>query len=180
MGFRSLNPTVRKWFRHLPNVVLVGALGWLVLQRLPTVRNNFAVEGTVASRISLTSLRGVQFHLPDEKLGRVVLVFWATWCGPCRLELSRFRSAVESGEIDSSRFFAIDTRESKAIVEAAVQERGYPFTVLLDAAGIASDRLQVNATPTIVHLEGDGTVSFIGTGLQPFSVSRAAHFLAGK
>jgi thiol-disulfide isomerase/thioredoxin len=162
------------------NLVLVSLVAFALWQRVPKAVQNFAKEGTRLPRVTISTLRGVEVILPDATLGRVVLIFWATWCGPCKLELSRFSEGVAKGEIDSSRFFAIDMGETREVVAAHVAEKRYPFTVAFEPTGVLENAIDVAFTPTLVYLEGDGTVNAVHSGLQPFSVSRAARFLQGR
>ncbi len=170
----------RTWRALVPNLVLLCVAGWVLWQRVPGVVQNVRTEGTRLPPVTLTTLRDVEVRIPDATIGRVVLIFWATWCGPCKVELSRFADGVIGGDIDGARVFAVDMGEERAVVEAHVAERRYPFTVGFEPTGALLEALNPPATPTIVYLQGDGRVEAVHSGLQPFSVSRAARFLEEK
>jgi cytochrome c biogenesis protein CcmG/thiol:disulfide interchange protein DsbE len=57
--------------------------------RGPGLVEQFSKQG---SKLSPIVLDGKLFPPPAT---RSVLVFWASWCGPCTIELNRIHSAIE-------------------------------------------------------------------------------------
>jgi thiol-disulfide isomerase/thioredoxin len=95
-----------------------------------------------------------------------VLVFWATWCGPCTAqmpELARFWSQSR----DDANLIAvnlIDTEPGTGVVSAYLLESGLELPVVLDYGGDLSRYLGVSATPTTVILDPGGGEVFRRTG----------------
>ncbi|MGD9110385.1 MAG: TlpA disulfide reductase family protein [Phycisphaerales bacterium] len=92
-------------------------------------------QGKAAPDFALSGLDGKTHKLSDYKGKNVLLIFWATWCPPCRAEipgLIKLRSSVSEDElailaVSDERFSTV-----KDFVEAA----GINYTVLLDTGNM--------------------------------------------
>ena len=77
---------------------------------------------------------GETFTLSDKKGQVILLNFWATWCGPCREELSR----VQKDIIDRFKgnedfvFLPVSRGETRETVAAFREKMGYTFPMGLD------------------------------------------------
>ncbi len=63
------------------------ALGDLSFEAIPA-----PTSGSVAPEIQGTTLDGKAWKLSDERGTPVLLVFWATWCAPCKAELPALKA----------------------------------------------------------------------------------------
>ena len=106
-----------------------------------------------------------------------VLVFWATWCGPCKVELSRIQRLVANGTIARDSVVGVDVGEDKTLVAQAVSERGYTFDVGLDSSRGLANQYKVNVTPTILFRNADGTIAWRTAGISPTLELRILNFL---
>ena len=70
----------------------------------------------------------------SQFIGRPLLInFWATWCGPCRIEMPELQSVFEEyGDSEDFLILALDQDESAEDVAAYFDELGLTFQLLLD------------------------------------------------
>jgi thiol-disulfide isomerase/thioredoxin len=127
--------------------------------------------GKPAPAFTLQDLRGNKVSLADYK-GKAVLVnFWATWCGPCKLETPwivqlRDRYASQGFEvlgIDSEGDDLPDTDKAglakqKSAVAEFVQQEHMPYPVLLGGDSLEKPYGGLDAMPTSFYVDRNGTI----------------------
>ena len=122
----------------------------------PDVRDPLAyvLKRTDGSPLTLADFRG--------KI--LVLEFWATWCGPCRLEGRLLEDVTEKFHNEPGAvFLAVNVDENRANVPAFVKEEHWTTPVVY-AQGL--DRLLgVNSLPTLMIFDRGGHVVFRQEGL---------------
>jgi len=113
--------------------------------------------------------------------GKVVMIdFWATWCGPCMMELPEVQKMVEAYAKDKKnvRIVALsqddqpnELAEVRKLVEKTLDEKkikltGTPVGLIgLDPSHSVGDAFQVNAYPTVVLVDGQGVVQAAHVGV---------------
>lgn len=121
--------------------------------------------GAASSHFRLASLDGGRLG-PDDFEGRPVLLdFWATWCGPCRIQAEVLQAVYPDYHPLGLEILSIDVEEEEAQVRSFVEREGLPFPVLLDSRGEVSGDFDVLALPTVVLLDGAGNVVFHRAGV---------------
>lgn len=168
--------------RYLPLVaagLLVGAgLGLLIILGFGVgsdliarlVRARSAGEPALVPEVSspapafdLQTPQGTKVSLSDQR-GRPVLVnFWATWCGPCLLEMPLIQK-YQDRYPDKFRVLAVNDDEASADVQAYIAKLGLSFTVLLDPGGKVTDLYRVRAFPSSYFIDSDGVIRFVHLG----------------
>ena len=93
-------------------------------------------DGMVAPDFELTMFDGSVVKLADLK-GKVVLLnFWATWCPPCRKELSRVeKDIIEKFKGQKFVFIPVSRGEKRETVATFREKMGYTFPMGLDTDG---------------------------------------------
>jgi cytochrome c biogenesis protein CcmG/thiol:disulfide interchange protein DsbE len=136
-----------------------------------------ARQGRPAPAVEAVSLEGTVATIPPSDDKPLALVYWATWCGPCRIELGRVQSAIDAGEIPADRVFAISSGESLETVRIFAREHHYTFRVFADENGTSASLYGARVTPTMFHISGDRRISWVAEGLHPLSVRRTRTLL---
>ncbi len=113
-------------------------------------------------------------RMPLEPLrGKViVLSFWATWCGPCRLlEPMLIKVAKAYSDNSSVAFLAVNTDEDESQVAPFLAEEKWDIPIVY-ADGL-DDFMKVETLPTVIVFGRDGKVLYRANGLDPdgFSAS---------
>jgi thiol-disulfide isomerase/thioredoxin len=133
---------------------------------------------------TLTGLDGEKLALPSLRGKVVVMDFWATWCGPCRVQHPLYGKVKERFKSESDVvFLAISTDEDRAAVKPFVQEHEWGPNVYYED-GLARV-LRVSSIPTTVVFGRDGAVVSRMNGFDPATfVDALSHridaALAGK
>jgi thiol-disulfide isomerase/thioredoxin len=112
----------------------------------------------------LKRLDGSTLPLADYRGKVLVLEFWATWCGPCRLEGSLLERVTQDFRSEPAAvFLAINVDENRAVVPAYLKQERWTTPVAY-AQGL--DRLlAVISLPTLIIFDRNGGVVFRQEGL---------------
>lgn len=158
------------------NIILTVTVLVLLAAKVPGMYENFKSEGSVSPDFSVLTNSGLSFDTKDLH-AKKVLVFWATWCPPCEMELSRINELVKDKRIPAESILAISMHENKDIVDKTAGDRGYEFPIAYDVDGKVSQLFQIEGTPTLVFLNSDKTIRWKSIGLSPLLKLRLNIFL---
>lgn len=121
--------------------------------------------GDLAYNFTLADLAGNEVAL-DQFIGRPVIVnYWATWCGPCRIEMPHLQNTFEQHQEDNLAILALDQDETADEVKGFFDEFGLTFTPLLDEGKASSENYGVGRTlPTTFFINPEGEITAIHRG----------------
>jgi peroxiredoxin len=117
--------------------------------------------GDPAPDISVVMLDGSKKRLSDFR-GKLVLVnFFATWCGPCNLELPHLQELWNVLKAnDRITMLAVSREETKDTVAAFIAGHGFTFPVALDPDAAAFSEFAKESIPRTYLIGRDGTILF--------------------
>ena len=107
--------------------------------------------------VALTSLDGGTTQpLAQALAGRPAVVnLWASWCGPCRVEMPVFAQAQQRHA--DVRFLFVNQGESAAVVQAYLQREGLALReVWLDPGRRLGPAVGSNGLPTTLFFDAEG------------------------
>jgi len=143
----------------LLGIFLLGVMGFRSVDPKGAGKDLITVQGVILSgRISTVTGEVIE---ADSLSGLVLLVnAWATWCGPCVLEMSAFQRVLDEHEDQGFLIIGISAdEEGPEVVRAFIEELGirYPVTVgVQPPLGLLS--AQVRGLPTSFLLGRDGRI----------------------
>lgn len=125
---------------------------------------NLVGTGTVAPAFTLTALDGTEVSLESLRGKRVLLHFWATWCGVCRQEFGAL-NAVEAGlSADEALITVVADSDDAEGIRRFARERDLRYPILLADSAVLRD-YRVSAFPTNYFVAPDGTVKAHTVGM---------------
>jgi len=131
-------------------------------------------ESTPAVDFTLQDLSGETVNLESLR-GKVVLVnFWATWCGPCRMEMPVIEQIYKELAGEGLVVLAVNVAEEPDQVRSFLDKNGYTFPVLLDTDGSVATQYGASGIPTSVVINREGLVVRHMVGARPERMFREA------
>ena len=127
----------------------------------PTQESETTSPVVLAPDFTVYDLEGNPVHLLSYLGKPIVLNFWASWCGPCKMEMPDFQKAYE--ELDGNvQFLMVNmTDGSRETVETAIsfiESQGYTFPVLFDSDMDAAITYNAYSLPTTYFISAEGQV----------------------
>lgn len=146
----------------------VGLLGFVGYRLWPQAAAAFGVgsAGTAAPAFEVHTIGGERLTL-DELRGQVVLVnFWATWCGPCRVEMPGFQDVYEDLRDDGFTIVGISTDiGTPDLVRDFIRAEGITYPIASVTPEVRRAFGGVRALPKSFLIDRKGMIRHTVTGI---------------
>ncbi len=123
-------------------------------------------QGVAAPDLSLTMLNGKVIKLSDLKGKRVVLDFWATWCGPCVEEIPEFVRLYNETPRNDLEIIGI-SEEPLETLKPFVADKAMPYPIV-SAKNLPIPYGEIEAIPTTFFIDRNGVIQSILVGSHDF------------
>jgi thiol-disulfide isomerase/thioredoxin len=164
-----------EWAILILIVLLVGGAWTIDSREQVTEPKNFLlteapIVGHLAPEFLAQTTAGEMVSLSDyvDREGEdgvpVILNFWASWCGPCRIEMPHFER-VSLKYADSAAVLGINQAESSETVERFALNTGVTYPLVIDEDQTVNRQYGVSNLPTTIFIDADGVIRevFVGT-----------------
>ncbi|MFZ0388889.1 MAG: TlpA disulfide reductase family protein [Calditrichia bacterium] len=131
---------------------------------------NTNTGGPKAPDFTLRNSSGKEIRLSDYKGKVVILDFWATWCGPCRMEIPSFVEMRENYNDKGLEIIGVSLdRDGWQAVNPFVQQYKINYPIVLGTQQIVADYGGINAIPTTFIINKNGEIVDKVIGYKPKS-----------
>jgi thiol-disulfide isomerase/thioredoxin len=131
---------------------------------------NFTLQDIDRKKVDITSLKGKT----------IFINVWATWCGPCRVEMPSIQALYDQVDHDKIVFImlALDQNDPYAKVNRYIAEKGFTFPVYFPSGSLPA-QLQVNSIPATFVIDKEGKIVFREMGAANYGTEEFKNFLMG-
>jgi peroxiredoxin len=157
------------------NKVLLGVLILIIAVAIIVLQNPFEQTETITGELQDNENTGLDIGnlAPDfvlQSLGEntvqlsnfrgkkaVVINFWATWCPPCREEMSAFEDIFVANK-DNLEILGVNLQESERAINNFLLEIPVTFTLLLDPDKGVKELYNVFTQPVTYFVDKEGVI----------------------
>jgi thiol-disulfide isomerase/thioredoxin len=163
----STNTALLRWLSLVAVTFVLLVLSFVWLARSLTIHSpSEAAKKTLPPPdFRLASLDGRTLGPADFSDQVIILDFWATWCGPCKLQARILEELHDELKAKNVQVLAINVGEDVEKVRRYVERSPFPYPVLLDESEELMGTYRIGGLPTLMIIDRQGEVSYMRVGV---------------
>jgi cytochrome c biogenesis protein CcdA/peroxiredoxin len=114
--------------------------------------------GNLAPDFETSTDTGEPVSLSDLRGQIVLLNFWATWCGPCRVEMPVFQQQFDRYSNSGFIILAVNNSETVEDVAGFRDEFGLTFPLAMDEDGTIQNQFSIFSYPSTFVIDRSGVI----------------------
>ncbi len=137
-------------------------------QTVPKGAATFVSMGMQVPKFQFESAKGKRSSISDFK-GKVVLInFFATWCGPCKIELPKIQSEIWNKHRDNPKFaiLTFGREHTWQEVDKFRTDNGFQFPFYPDPKRGVYGKFAAQTIPRSFLLDEEGKIIFMSEGFE--------------
>ncbi|MBN2588885.1 MAG: TlpA family protein disulfide reductase [Sedimentisphaerales bacterium] len=142
-------------------VIAVGTFATLKKQSV-TASDSFSQWfGTDAPDFTVTDIDGNKHSISDYRGKNLIVIFWATWCPPCRAEIPHLIELRNQESEDNLAMLAISNEDTEKVKNVAKEQKLNYTVASLGNTPIPRPFAEVKAIPTSFFINPDGKIKTV-------------------
>ena len=117
-----------------------------------------------ATDFTLHDIDGETITLSDYRGRWVFLHFWASWCGPCRVEIPTITHLSNTFTDDQLKIIMVNTAEDEDTIFTFISELSMELPAYMDRDGLVTEKWKPRGLPTTFLIDPDGMVRYQAIG----------------
>lgn len=164
LALRLPPPLARHLAKPWVSLLAQGAVLLALVFGIGAYQTRRHLHAQLAPDFTLQELSGREVRLADYRGKKVLLHFFATWCGVCRLELPSLRSLARNLGPDEALVAVVEDASDVEAVRRYAREHELAYPILLGTPEVIQ-AYRVSSFPTNYFLNGDGSIDRSTVGL---------------
>ncbi len=168
------NSTYKLIVTLLVLTIVIGG-GVLLYQRLAgsvsldmQAQDSEGASQQLAPDFTVVDADGAEHKLSDYRGKPVVVNFWASWCGPCKMEMPHFQSAWETHGEDI-QFMMVNMAagfgDSREKTSKFLTDGNYTFPVFYDDKSESAIAYGLSGVPMTQFIDAEGYIQNVSRGM---------------
>lgn len=159
--------------RHLENIklfpiLILVVIFFITLPACGGTKENEAKKGPVEALefkpFSIVSFDGETIDTASMRGEVVVINFWASWCGPCKVEAKELEGVYKKYKDEGVRFVGIAVDDNETSARGFIERYKITYPNAIDADNRLAAQYEIFAIPTTYVLDKEGWLTFTHRG----------------